>query len=243
MGSFNNVYAHGGGDIWYKGQDAQVAGLFGPAGEIFPIIVSTTYANALINYPASTNNGRILSLSDLSGMLVRSNGIRYRPVNRISVVGSLDTTWIGSASSSEQISFSSLFPAAFNSDGDLFRVTVAAGKTNTSETFDAAFRFGTSGTVADTAIQPSFNCMISTKSIGYVQLFRRESATTIRRLGSASNLATFSGIGHALDINAAVTVANMDSNPMYLTLTSKMSVGVEIPSVYSVLVELLAAAA
>lgn len=232
----------GGEAIWYVGPDGSTAGLYGPDGLIYPIIVTSTYPNALINYPPATNNGRVIAMSDLNYVLFRSDGVRYKPIDRIAVIGSLDTTWVGAASTSEQISFSRLFPASLLADGDLFRVTVTAGKSNTSETFDAAFRFGTAGTVADTAIQPAFNAMVSTKSIGYVQIFRRESATTIRRLGSASNLATFSGVGHALDVNAVVTVSNMDSNPMYLTLTSKMSVGVEIPSVYSVLVELISSA-
>lgn len=232
----------GGEAIWYVGPDGSTAGLYGPDGLIYPIIVTSTYPNALINYPPATNNGRVIAMSDLNYVLFRSDGVRYKPTSRHSIIGSRDTTWVGIASTSEQISFSRLFPASLLADGDMFRVTVSAGKTNTSETFDAAFRFGTAGTTADTAIQPAFNLMIATKSIGYVQVFKRESATTVRRLGAASNLATFTGIGHANDPNAAVTVSNMDSNPMYLTLTSKMSVGVEIPSVYTVLVELISSA-
>lgn len=234
----------GGAASWYMGPDGTASGLYGPDGTVSPIVISSTYANALINYPAATNNGRVISMTDLNNCLFRSNGTRYIPVNRNGIIGSLDVEWVGAASAAEQISFSRLLPASLLANGDILQVTISAGKSGTSETLESRIRLGTTGTTADTTIQGPFNLLTATSiSIGWFVSMRRDSATTIRKLGSGANTTTFTGTPVAVATAGATTVSDMGASPMYLTFTSKMSVGAEAPTIHTVVVELLSATA
>lgn len=233
-----------GANSWYTGPDAAVAGLYLPSGAVSPTLVTTTYANALLNYPAATNSGRIIRVSDLDNILLQSNGTRYKPLGRSAIIGSLDADWTGAASASEQIGFSKLLPAALLATGDRLRMWVSVGKNNTAENFGFRIRFGTAGTTADTTLLGSVNVLTSTAlSNGFFVIFRREAATSERKMGTGVNLTTYMGAANTGAVASAITVSNMDSNPMYLTMTAQMSVGAETPIINDVVVEWLAAAA
>jgi len=189
---------------------------------------------------AASYSGMQARVTDLNNALFESNGTRWKPVNGMAVIASLDTDFTMTGVT-ETIAFQKLLPAGLLKNGDKLRIRCSIGKSGTSETTTLALRLGATGTTADTALQ-SFGAMATTTvSVGMLDDFKRLSATTIRKLGNGSQLTQYAG-GATAATAFPVTVSNMDSTALYLSATLTQSSTVETGSMYDFSLELVASA-
>ena len=215
-----------------------VTGLMGPSGGIIPIIVNSTFANLATAFPAGSNSGRICRITDMNNALFESNGTRWKPINSLALIGSLDTD-TSMSGTAETIMYQRSLPASILQNGDRLRVYFTASKSGVSETATYALRLGTSGTIADPVIQ-TFAALATTQiSTGVLQEFKRLSATTIRKLGAGNSATSFAAGGVVTALATPVAVSSMDSNPMFLSLTIVSNAAAETITVNDFIVELL----
>lgn len=64
---------------WNKDSTGTVNGIVGPDAVVQPVIISSTFVNALANYPASSNSNRTIRMTDLNNALFTSDGTNYHP--------------------------------------------------------------------------------------------------------------------------------------------------------------------
>lgn len=214
-------------------------GIVDLSGLILPIIVNSTFANLASRFPAINNSGRICRITDMNNALFESNGARYKPINAVALIGSLDTE-ASMTGATETIMFQKSLPAGVLQNNDRLRVYYTGSKNGVAETATYTLRLGTAGTIADPIIQ-TFSALATTQiSTGVMQEFKRLTATTIRKLGAGSSATSFTAGGSTAAIATPVSVSNMDSNNMVLTLTMTSSAAVETVTVNDFSVEMLA---
>lgn len=175
------------------------------------------------------------------GSLFFTNSTRWKPVNSGVLLDAVDTTNTSIANTTEQ----NLNPNRIGIPGgvignfDRLRLWVSLSKSGTVDSTTLQIKFGPLGTIADPSIGTITTLATTNQSIGFLLEYKRLSATTIQKQGNASTDVSFNGAS-AGAFPAAVTVANMDNNAMFLSITSQMTTGVETVSLQDYTLELYA---
>ncbi len=172
------------------------------------------------------------------GAIFISNGTRWKPQNGRCNLYTLDTRFSFTGSATETVLGQILLPAGLLQNGDRLLIRATTSKSGTAETVTSQARFGTAGTIADTSIVPGNSSLSTTVRTNCFDLqFQRVSATSIQKHGSSATLSLVSTSTTAYA--SPVTVSNMDSNAMYLSLTGALNVGVESEALESMEVYLV----
>lgn len=173
------------------------------------------------------------------GTVFVSNGTRWKPLNKETVLDAIDTANVGTAVATEQQlnATHALIPAGVIGDYDRLQVQISMAKNGTTDAATLRLRFGPLGTTADPVIA-TIAIAAANQSFGSVMAFKRLSATSLEQEGNGD--ASFTGAS-ATAAPAAVAVSNMDSNGMYLSLTVQMGTGAEITTLRDYTLRLVAA--
>lgn len=208
-------------------------------------VVPNTYTWAA-KPTAVGNTGLIILVTDVGagtsglggGNFFVSNGVRWKPAGGNVTLDSVDTANSALANTTEQNINPNhiVIPAGVIGTYDRMRLWVSVSKNGTVDTATIQIKFGPLGTTADPAIS-SFVLATTNQSDGVLLEYKKLSATTIQKQGSASGDLSYSGQS-ATAFPAAVTVANMDTTPMYLSITSTMTTGAEICTLQDYTLEL-----
>jgi hypothetical protein len=189
---------------------------------------------------ASAYTGRAF-ISDVGGGSIWiSNGTRWKPeggrITLLSINANVAATFAAEAIFSGT---SLLLPAGLFQNYDKLRVTATLGKSAAVETASQKFKLGTLGTIADTTIltQPT-NVTGASQATGMEVEFRRESSTTVRKIGNSLTTHQYSGPTSA-GVNVVVIVSDMDTNAMYFHYSNLSSAGAETYTLYDYTVELI----
>lgn len=210
-------------------------GMTTPGGTTVYFITNSTFANLP---PAATNSGRIYRVTDLGNCLFESNGTRWRPVNGRALIGGMDAGF-STSGTTETIVFQKALPAGCLANFDRLVMRMSTTKSASVETATFNLRLGTTGTVADTAIQ---NFVIATNTMlsgGFLVDFKRVDATHVKKLGNGANNSAYSGQATSLP-NPSVAVSSMDATTTYLTATITMSGSSEAFALIDLSLEILA---
>jgi len=171
--------------------------------------------------PSESGNG--------GGNLLYWTGVRWKPVGSNLLLDAIDTPNVAAANAAEQ----QLNPnhvavnAGLVQDGDRFRVLLTASKNNTAETCTIRLRYGPLGTTSDPVLATVSTLAGANQSLGVQLEFKRTGATTLQKEGNADTSSSFGG-ATTVAFPAAVTVSDMGTNPMFMSITTQMSVGAEI---------------
>lgn len=220
-------------------------GLSGPAG--------TTSATPAMLWaarptPATANIGREIRFTDVGGNVGTgggnfffSNGTRWKPVNNSIVLDSVDTPNAGLANTAEQNLNPQhiVIPSGVIGDFDRLRLWVTMSKSAAVDSTTINIRFGPLGTIADPSLATITTLATTNQSLGVLLEFKRRSSTTMQKQGNASTDVSYSGAS-AGAYPAFVTTANMDTSPMYLSITSQLTAGTEIVTLQDYTLELYA---
>lgn len=149
------------------------------------------------------------------GSVWYSDGLRWRAVGGKVTLLKRITATATSASGTEQIAEQTpIMPAGLIQTSDTIRTVLSVQKSGTGVATTTSLRLGTAGTIADTAVWALANPAAANRTFATVIELIRVDATTIR--GSGLIAAGVYAQGGAFP--ADVTVANMDSSALYLTL-------------------------
>lgn len=147
----------------------------------------------------------------------------YNSQTIISSASSVNTT----GNTNEQIIRSHVLPLSGLQDGEFLEVAFSAKKSSTATTETFRLRFGTPGTTADTQIWTNSAMATTTDNIAAMVRIFRISATSVIAQTITNALSPY---GSSATDFAAITVSNMDSNAMYLSLTGQNDTGAETVS-------------
>lgn len=220
-------------------------GLNGPAG--------TTSATPAMLWaarptPTTANIGREIRFTDVGGNtgsgggnFFFSNGIRWKPVNNSIILDSVDTANSGIANTSEQQLNPNhiVIPAGVIGDFDRLRLWVSVSKDAAVDSTTLRIRFGQLGTVADAVIATITTLASTNQSIGFLLEFKRISSVLLQKQGNASTDASYTGANSGA-YPTPVTVVSMNTNPMFLSITSQLTAGTEIVTLQDYTLELYA---
>ena len=183
--------------------------------------------------------GQILRFTDVGGgnpgpsggLFLWSNGTRYRPIGGAVALDEVDTPNVGLANTLEQQLNPNhvAIPAGLLQDFDRIRLRISASKNGSSDSATIRLRYGPLGTAADALIATIPAPAVANQSFGVMIDFKRLSNTSWRQLGNADPSQSMLGSSTGAPASA-VTVANMDTNAMFLSITMQMTVGSEIPT-------------
>jgi hypothetical protein len=182
-----------------------------------PIVTSTTWASV----PAPGNAGKIVRVSNFGtkGALLMDDGTRWKPVGGCATLYTLDTA-SGGIGNTNTIVAQYQIPAGAFQNKDRLRVYQTMTKSGTTDTGAMNIYFGTTGTiqVGDLVVANSPTLGAAQQSSGYLYDFRRESATSLLKIGATS---AGSAMGYSANsasaLAAAATVSDMDANAMWLS--------------------------
>jgi hypothetical protein len=175
------------------------------------------------------------------GNLLYWTGVRWKPVGSNLLLDAIDTPNVAAANAAEQ----QLNPnhvaanAGLVQDGDRLCILLTLSKNNAVETCTVRLRYGPLGTTADPVLATITTLAGASQSIGVMLEFKRTSATTLQKEGSADTSNSFGGAS-ASAFPAAVTVSDMGTNPMFMSVTTQMSVGTEIATLQNYTLDLFA---
>jgi hypothetical protein len=204
-----------------------------PDASTVQVVKSYTWAGL----PAASAYIGVAVVSDIGGgSYWASNGSTWYPLgNRITLydMPASNAQLCGTEKIMAQLSI----PAGLLKNRDKLRVTYTYTKSSTVETATHNFRLGTAGTVADTGIAATTAPGGTSVVVGNIIEFQRASATTLQRLGG-SVTGGYNGPSTTA-LPAPVTVANMDTNPLFLSLTSVSSANAETYTLVDYRVELI----
>lgn len=199
--------------------------------------------------PSATTAGRQIRFLDVGGgtgnfgggNFLFDTGARWKPVNGNLTLDSVDTANSAVANTAEQNLNPNhiVVPAALIGNFDRLRLWVSMSKNGTVDTSLIQIKYGPLGTIADPVIATVSALATTNQSIGFLLEFKRLSATTIQKQGNASTDVSYNG-ANAGAYPGPVTVANMDTTPMFLSITSTMTVGSEICTLQDYTLELYA---
>lgn len=175
------------------------------------------------------------------GNLFFWNGARFKPMNGNCLLDAIDTANSGVANTAEQQLNPNrvAVPAGLISDYDRLRLWFSASKNGASDTCTLRVRWGSLGTTSDPVIATIATLAGANQSYGTLMEFKRLSATTVQKQGNADPSSNYVGASTGA-YPAAVTVSNMDTNAMFMTLSAQMTGGTEIPTVNDYTLELWA---
>lgn len=207
--------------------NGNVTGLVGPGGTI-PMTLGPYAFNALPS--ASSYSGWVVKVSNVGGSAGSywvSNGTRWMPLNGQTMVYLLPARATMSGVT-EIVLGSALLPLGLMQNTDRVDLRVTVSKSATSETATLKLRIGTAGTIADTLITSSGTLAGATISLGVVLSYRRESATSLQKLGNGNSFTNGWSGSASTAYPGPNTISSMDSSPIYLSITSQMSSTVEV---------------
>lgn len=175
------------------------------------------------------------------GNLFFANGSRWKPLNGSCLLDAIDSANSAVANTTEQqLSPNRVaIPAGLLMDFDRLRIFLSSSKNGTTDTTTLRVRFGPLGTVADPALATITALATTNQSYGTILQFKRLSATTVQKQGAGDPNASYGGPS-ATAYPAAVTVSNMDTSVMFLSITSQMTGGTEVTTLQDMTVELCA---
>lgn len=187
---------------------------------------------------ASAQVGAMALVTDINGgTFFRSNGTRWKPYNNVAALKLLGDR-VTMTGATEVVLAQVALPAGILQNGDGLRIRQSLSKSSTSETATLRLRLGTFGTTGDTTIWSNASIATVAISAGYDLAFKRKAATEIIKTGSGSTMQPFAGVSTAV-YPSPVTVANMDSSDLFLSLTCTMSAAVETLALEDFICELL----
>jgi len=163
------------------------------------------------------------------GNILYWTGTRWKPVGSNMLLDSIDTPNVAAANAAEQ----QLNPnhvavnAGLLQDGDRLRISLTASKNAGTEACTIRLRYGPLGTTADALLATVVSLSGANQSTGVQLEFKRTSSTTLQKEGNADTSTSFAG-GVTGAFPAAVTVSDMGITPMFMSITTQMSVGAEI---------------
>lgn len=201
---------------------------------------------------ASANKGNQFRFLDVGGGALNlgypgggnyffSNGTRWRPVNNSIVLDSVDTANAGLANTAEQNLNPNhiVIPAGVINNFDRLRLWTSMSKSSTVDSTTVNIRFGPLGTTADPILSTITTLATTNQSIGFLTEYKRTSATTMQKQGNASTDISYTGAS-AGAYPAVVAVSNMDTTPMFLSITSQLAAGTEIVTLQDYTLEMYA---
>jgi hypothetical protein len=155
-------------------------------------------------------------------------GTRWKPAGGNIILDAVDSPNTSIANTAEQNLNPNhiVIPAGVIGTNDRLRLKASLSKSSTVDTSTLRVRFGPLGTVADPILTTITSLATTNLTDAFPLDFKAVSATSIQKLGNASTDQSFSG-GNAGAYPAAVAVSSMATNPMYLSITSQMTTGVE----------------
>lgn len=199
-----------------------------------------------------TQVGRIVRFTDVGGGNPTGgggsfwywNGTRWKTLNNQALLDAIDTANAGAANTTEQQlnPTHALIPAGVIGLYDRLLMRLTFTKNGGSDSATLRLRFGPLGTVADPVIATITALAATNQSYGTLLEFKRVSATQLEQEGSADPSTSFVGPSAAA-APAPVTVGNLDTLGMYLSLTAQMTSGTEIPTLKDYTLEVLSAEA
>ncbi|MES1989227.1 MAG: hypothetical protein V4440_14580 [Pseudomonadota bacterium] len=214
-----------------------IVGVKSPQGIAASDCASLTWANRPVL--SSVVRGNFYATDVGNGNYFTWNGIRYKPLNGSVLLDSIDTANAGIANTAEQQlnPNHNLMPAGLLQGFDRFRIYLAASKSGTVDTCTLRVRFGPLGTVADPVIATITALATTNQTYGTIMEFKRATATTVQKQGAGDPNVNYGGAS-ATAYPAAVTVSNMDTTAMYLSLTAQMTAGTEATTLQDYTLEL-----
>lgn len=196
--------------------------ILGPTGTQYGLTLPCTIGTL----PAPASYIGPVFVQDLAGgTMLYSNGSRYRPLNNIATLGTLDAAASSTASADTVLV---VFPIpAVVKNGDSLRLWLTQSKTGTSETVTWSFRYGATGTTSDTVLLSSAN-MVTAANIsgGTILEYRRETATSVQKMGNTTAANGYGGVSSAATL-APVALGTSLENAGFLSISVSKSAAVE----------------
>lgn len=197
-----------------------------------------TYAQMLALVAPVT--GATFTVTNWGRSLWYYNGTIWRPFGGRVVLRNLAANVNGSTAAAEQILDQLPIPAnLLIANGDSLRTILGVNKSGTSETMSQSIKIGTTGTTSDTGIGSGSQPTGPNRSGGAVNDFRRESATSMLRLGASTGNLAYSG--SVASVTSPITISNLNLD-QYLSFAVTKSGSGEVPTLQTWQVEFVAAA-
>lgn len=174
---------------------------------------------------AAQNYRRTYFVSDQSAAYI-SDGSNWLPLHDRTLDDLGSTTPPTANGTSEVILRQFVIPAGCWRNFQEMWLSMTVKKSGTSENFTGRVRIGTLGTTSDTLIAQNTALGGTSDGGGILLPFKRISATSIQKLGNGSFGGSMIG-GSSTDVDNAVTVANLDSNAVMVTLSALSSAASE----------------
>lgn len=213
-------------------------------GAMSSALTATTSAQGIANLPdpASINTSTHVYLSGVGvgGSYWYSDGTRWRPTSRV-VLGRITAPSNGVAQTAAQLLAETRIQAGVLQNGDMLHIYNVIGKSGTSDSVQRSIKIGaTTGAINGTLLIGANTAPGGTsRSYGEELYLQRESSTSLRVKGNGSLSLPFAGASTS-PAATPITVANMDSQDVYLANTITMTSGAETPSQETWIVELIA---
>jgi hypothetical protein len=186
-----------------------------------PIIGSYTFATLP---SAASNSGATARVTDIgpatAGSLWISNGTIWKPVGGRVTLATLASRVSAAGGAAETIAHQFQLPAAFLTTLDRIRHYASVSKSGTTTTGTYTVRVGTLGTTGDAAITGTAGAVLAAanRSVGLINDFVVQSATSIGKVGVAVTAGGSYGAAAATAYAAATTISNV-SNSLWVTVT------------------------
>lgn len=180
-----------------------------------PVIGNTTWASI----PAAGTAGKMVFVSNAGtkGSMWLDDGTRWKPLNGIATLATLDTT-SANIGNTQTVVFQYLIPAGMWQVGDRIRIYSTFVKSGTTDTGTWYLTVGTAGTIFDTTIISSTQLTAGNRQIGNIWEFRLESATSLQPIASSAG-----GYGTPTSTAqpAPSTISSATANALYVSVSIK----------------------
>ncbi len=174
------------------------------------------------------------------GAIFISNGSRWKPLTNDQVIDGIDTRNVGVAGAGEQIltSTSVLLQSGLIAISDKLDLDLTASKTGSSESCILRVRLGPTRTTADALLTQITSMSGGSTSFANRLVFKRIGATQMQKMGNGDPAGGYNGPS-VTALPGAVTIANLDSVGVYLSISAEMSGATEIPAIEDMRLKLL----
>ncbi len=210
--------------------------------QTMPALAFTQVAWSAIGSAATAGMQKDVSDAGVKGSTWRADGTRWKPVNGVATLASLDTT-SSNIANSETIVFQYLMPAALLQLKDRLRLTFTMTKSGATDNGTVRIRIGTAGTTSDTQINSNAATVLGAagRQIGVIADIRVESATTALLLGVSNGNPGYYSASTAGGADNAITIANV-SNALYVNVSVLSSSTNDTVAIRDVQLQLIAPA-
>jgi hypothetical protein len=220
--------------IYATDGSGNVTGLVEPDGTTLKVTLGpVTFANLLSTYPAASYSGYTALVSDIggsTGSYFVSDGTRWKALNgRCMLYAGAGNVNAGATSGAAETIIGQVYvPAGLFKNTDRIDLRLTFSHTGgTAETCTQRLRVGPAGTTSDQLTSSSSSLATTQLANGVTLTYRRESATSIQKLGHGSSFTNgWSGMS-TTQVASPQAVTTMD-NAFYFDISAQMSVGTEI---------------